>query len=250
VTNHGFEGGRARPAQAVLQAGSAVMVDDRGVPRVRCACGNPLAEPAAVSSSPRFSGRRWEGFDERRLVAVRESRRRIERFELVNVRTGRPYTAGAGAGDVRDMVFAFGGVGNLRIGMTASQAEAATGLDVEFGERINQSHPCVGVSFPTLGDNLTGLAGNGRTIGALYSNSRRARTPEGIRVGSSEGEVERAYPGQVRREASLAAGWEVLFVTAAGPDRDTLRFLTDQGDRVTVIGVGRPPDIRAVEGCL
>lgn len=41
VTNHGYDNGAATSYQAVLQAGTAVMVDDRGVPRVRCACGNP-----------------------------------------------------------------------------------------------------------------------------------------------------------------------------------------------------------------
>ena len=42
VTNHGFTNGVANPIPAVLQAGTAVMVDNAGVPRVKCACGNPL----------------------------------------------------------------------------------------------------------------------------------------------------------------------------------------------------------------
>ena len=49
VTNHGFSDGVATPRQSVLEAGTAVMVDQVGVPRVRCACGNPLAEPVPVS---------------------------------------------------------------------------------------------------------------------------------------------------------------------------------------------------------
>lgn len=48
VTNHAFEGGEAQPFQSVLQAGTAVLVDERGVPRAKCSCGNPLAEPAPV----------------------------------------------------------------------------------------------------------------------------------------------------------------------------------------------------------
>ncbi len=43
VTNHAYRGGVARGFQATLEAGTAVLVDDAGVPRVRCACGNPLA---------------------------------------------------------------------------------------------------------------------------------------------------------------------------------------------------------------
>ena len=42
VVNHGFKGGKEKPVEAVLKAGNAVLVDDQGVPRVRCKCGNPL----------------------------------------------------------------------------------------------------------------------------------------------------------------------------------------------------------------
>ena len=41
VTNHGFRDARVTGFQSVLQAGTAVLVDNRGVPRVRCACGSP-----------------------------------------------------------------------------------------------------------------------------------------------------------------------------------------------------------------
>ena len=50
VTNHGFANGVATPRQSVLQAGTAVLVDNFGVPRVRCSCGNPLTEPAPLPS--------------------------------------------------------------------------------------------------------------------------------------------------------------------------------------------------------
>jgi hypothetical protein len=48
VTNHNFVGGRAVGYQAILAAGTAVLVDDDGVPRARCRCGNPLLEPVYV----------------------------------------------------------------------------------------------------------------------------------------------------------------------------------------------------------
>lgn len=52
VTNHGFADGVATPRQSVLQAGTAVLVDAFGVPRVRCSCGNPLTEPAPLPALP------------------------------------------------------------------------------------------------------------------------------------------------------------------------------------------------------
>jgi hypothetical protein len=100
VTNHGFRDGHATTLQSVLQAGSAVMVDERGVPRVRCACGNPLTEPAAVSATPEFRGERWDGFDDGRLVAVSAADRPVKSFKLVNVRTGKEYVATAGSGSL------------------------------------------------------------------------------------------------------------------------------------------------------
>jgi len=55
VLNHGYKNGKPTYLNTVLQKGSAVMVDQYGVPRVRCYCGNPLATPkvpATTLSSP------------------------------------------------------------------------------------------------------------------------------------------------------------------------------------------------------
>lgn len=51
VTNHSFVGGRASGYQAILQAGTAVLVDEHGVPRARCRCGNPLLEPVYIAEA-------------------------------------------------------------------------------------------------------------------------------------------------------------------------------------------------------
>ena len=48
VTNHAYRSGVARGFQASLESGTAVLVDDLGVARVRCACGNPLLSPRPV----------------------------------------------------------------------------------------------------------------------------------------------------------------------------------------------------------
>src|SRR5919107_181154 len=48
VTNHSFVNGRAVGFQAILAAGTAVLVDDYGNPVVRCRCGNPLLKPVFV----------------------------------------------------------------------------------------------------------------------------------------------------------------------------------------------------------
>ena len=63
VTNHGFKDGVATPFQSVLQAGTAVLVDPQGLPRVRCYCGNPLGEPDQQTSA-RYTGAAWDGFSD------------------------------------------------------------------------------------------------------------------------------------------------------------------------------------------
>jgi len=55
VTNHRFVNGRAEPFQAILQAGTAVLVDKYGVPVVRCFCGNPL-RPAVPTPTAKCTG--------------------------------------------------------------------------------------------------------------------------------------------------------------------------------------------------
>ncbi|MCZ0978501.1 hypothetical protein O1L60_02645 [Streptomyces diastatochromogenes] len=72
VTNHGFRNGAATTYQAVLQAGTAVMVDGHGVPRVRCACGNPLTGPVA-QKAPRTTGTPWQGYSSQQVVVVAPS---------------------------------------------------------------------------------------------------------------------------------------------------------------------------------
>ena len=54
VTNHNFVNGRAVAYQAILAAGTAVLVDRRGVPVVRCRCGNPLLEPIYIPTAKCF----------------------------------------------------------------------------------------------------------------------------------------------------------------------------------------------------
>jgi hypothetical protein len=70
VSEYQFAGGKPVPKQSVLEAGTAVMLDRTGFPRVRCKSGDPLGQPRAVSTSPSYSGPRWPAFSPRQLVVV------------------------------------------------------------------------------------------------------------------------------------------------------------------------------------
>ncbi|MEL7156901.1 MAG: DUF6777 domain-containing protein [Actinomycetota bacterium] len=91
VTNHGYRDGRALPRASILQAGTMVLVDDHGVPRVRCKCGNPLgpAEPPSDLGTVDFIGEPWDGFDPDQLLVIERGAEAVEAFILIRLEDGR-----------------------------------------------------------------------------------------------------------------------------------------------------------------
>ncbi|MFB7506358.1 DUF6777 domain-containing protein [Streptomyces broussonetiae] len=85
VTNHAYHHGQATGYQAVLQAGTAVLVDNRGMPRVRCACGNPLGAPVAVRGGLGARGSAWSGYRPSQVVVVTPAPRVVASITIVDV---------------------------------------------------------------------------------------------------------------------------------------------------------------------
>jgi hypothetical protein len=97
VTNHGYRNGRATTLQSVLQAGTAVMVDNTGTPRVKCNCGNPLTPPQPINvTSAHVSGAQWAGYSSSAITRVQPGLPTKE-FTLTDIRTGDPYSVAAGS---------------------------------------------------------------------------------------------------------------------------------------------------------
>ncbi|MDJ0465535.1 DUF6777 domain-containing protein [Streptomyces sp. H27-C3] len=96
VTNHGYRGGSPTSYQAVLQAGTAVLVDNRGVPRVRCACGNPLLPPVAVQGTPRRTGDNWPAYQPSKVVAVAPAVQVVNVFIMFDPRNEEWFSRDAG----------------------------------------------------------------------------------------------------------------------------------------------------------
>lgn len=88
VTNHGYRDGTATSYQAVLQSGTAVLVDDRGVPRVRCACGNPLTPPVAQKGTPKRTGDSWPSYRPFNVVVVSPATQVVNTFVLYDPDNG------------------------------------------------------------------------------------------------------------------------------------------------------------------
>ncbi|WP_329213495.1 hypothetical protein OG352_01570 [Streptomyces sp. NBC_01485] len=100
VTNHGYRDGAATTYQAILQAGTAVMVDGRGVPRVRCACGNPLTPPVAQQSGYKRTGHTWSSYSPSTTVVVNASVKVVNVFVLYDPHPGHHWIARRPGGDV------------------------------------------------------------------------------------------------------------------------------------------------------
>jgi hypothetical protein len=100
LTNHGFKKGRATSFQTVLQAGTAVLVDDKGDVVTKCYCGNPLTAP--VSYPPVYGGPKWTGFSSNNLTIIRQNVTVITIFILIDIRTNQPFQRPAGTDGTQD----------------------------------------------------------------------------------------------------------------------------------------------------
>ena len=99
VTNHGFENGAATGFQSVLQAGSAVLIDEHGVPRVRCFCGNPLTQPETDDYTLHATeGEKWDDYEPESVRQVRGSDETLETVTLIDAETGAKFDRGLGPG--------------------------------------------------------------------------------------------------------------------------------------------------------
>jgi hypothetical protein len=91
VTNHRSVDSELLPFQAVLQAGTAVLVDSLGMPRIRCADGAPLTASRAIDGEPSVVGRPWSGFALAGTVTVTPSAEGVRQFGLIDPSSGATF---------------------------------------------------------------------------------------------------------------------------------------------------------------
>ncbi len=104
VTNHGYANGLATVIPAVLQAGTAVLIDDKGFPVTKCYCGNPLTPPTYYSPGydPRYYGPTWQGFSGTSITIIQNSTTIINTYTLVDPRTKQPFERPRGSDGTDD----------------------------------------------------------------------------------------------------------------------------------------------------
>ncbi|WP_327426989.1 DUF6777 domain-containing protein [Streptomyces sp. NBC_01236] len=91
VTNHEYKHGKAVPFNALLQAGIAILVDQQGLPAVKCSCGNPLRpfKGNIKKTSVQFKdgNKKWSGYHQDHIVLVEPppGNPDIDQLQLVDV---------------------------------------------------------------------------------------------------------------------------------------------------------------------
>ena len=84
----------------MLQAGTAVLVDRTGTPRVKCNCGNPLAPPVPISlQGAHRTGTGWPGYAPATVAVVRPGRA-ADLLTVVDIETGDTFSQSPGGGSV------------------------------------------------------------------------------------------------------------------------------------------------------
>jgi len=260
VTNHGFADGRATPRQAVFQAGTAVLVDDFGVPRVRCACGNPLSEPEATSGTPTFSGDTWSSFDDTRLVAVAPASEPQTDFEVVDVDTGDTYTVPVTSGNGMT-VEALLNVALPGWGCDGEDAQLVDGTyECAYGDVASASpgwEPILQLSVAGVGGNVEAaayvgdLTGDGRDEGVIVVDTSDSGVASGflnslVFVFAADGEP-LPLPGTSTAgegSDSLTLGWVEGLETEF---KQTVSHVAITDGVLEIVGTG-PRDCRACEG--
>lgn len=89
VKNHDYKKGKGVPFDALLEAGIAVLVDEQGLPAVKCSCGNPLRafddNPELIDVKFENGNKEWESYDESALVVVKPAPGQLKEIKLVDV---------------------------------------------------------------------------------------------------------------------------------------------------------------------
>ena len=171
VTNHGFKNGAAYAHPSVLQAGTAVLVDEYGIPRAKCSCGNPLSPPIPLTVPPIYVGPQWPTFTPTTIIVVIQTVVVVEGFTIVDITTGdlivrpvgaNPDTPDLATGDIR-VTLSWGDTGDLDLQVTDPQGAAvnydfpasASGgqLDVDANSGCNdpRSEPAENIIWPETG---------------------------------------------------------------------------------------------------
>jgi hypothetical protein len=126
VTNHGYIDGHVTSFPAVLQAGTAVLIDRYGQPVTKCFCGNPLTKPMAYTQLT-YTGRHWPSFSPTSVTYIQKTTTLANSFTLVNPVTGAAFRRAPGSSRSADQPLATPPPESFTTPATGSPSTPATG---------------------------------------------------------------------------------------------------------------------------
>lgn len=204
VKNHDYKKGKAVPFNALLQTGIAILVDERGLPAVKCSCGNPLRpfEGDTTRIKVEFDDRNeeWKGYEKSSVVAVRPATRTVEQLALVDVQEAdRGVNRPVGTTGEDDTEFdtrerravpdltgtTFGQASRRLAGKGLAAALAGGGLPPDHA-RVTASDPPAGTEL-RFGEYVTlSVAGGATSGGSSTGTTTPPRSGSASEPGSSE----------------------------------------------------------------
>ncbi|MFJ8467998.1 DUF6777 domain-containing protein [Streptomyces swartbergensis] len=252
--NHDYKKGKAVPFRALLQAGIAILVDQQGLPSVKCSCGNPLrpfeGDTSRISVTFGDGNEKWRGYDRAEVVVVRPAPRKLEHITLVDVQdSGRGIERPVGTTGEADGDFdaterrAVPRLAGTTFG-EASQRLAEAGLAVAFGgeeppsdrARVIASDPGAGAELRFGAYVTLSVAEESGTEGRASTPSPSASSipPVGSRPPSSTGAPPtRTGPAPSRQPASKEPPGSVPPASSAAPRSSAPPTATGSPPRVT-----------------
>ena len=161
-------------------------------------------------------------------------------------------TAGASAGATAErrvgaMDLTEHGIGPVHVGMTLADVAGATSAGVRLVG--TDSTECSYLSWRDGPPGVLIMAEGGRVVRIDVRNPA-ITTADGIKIGSTEAEVQQRYAGFVEVQPHKYTDGHYLVITPRNPADSTLRivFETD-GQKVKAFRGGLVPQVQYVEGC-
>ncbi|MET7698296.1 DUF6777 domain-containing protein [Streptomyces sp. NPDC005485] len=111
VQNHDFKGGKSVSYDSLLQAGIAILVDQQGLPAVKCSCGNPLRPftHSADKISVKFEhgNKKWKSYKPHDAMVVQAppGDAKVDRLQLIDVQNPDTVIARDAGMDTEDETF-------------------------------------------------------------------------------------------------------------------------------------------------
>ncbi|MEH1927794.1 hypothetical protein [Nostoc sp.] len=140
------------------------------------------------------------------------------------------------------------GIGQVRVGMTVSQARKAAGTQL-IGDSANNS--CYYVKPQNEPKNLLFMVTKGRISRVDVRQNTQITTLKGAKIGDTEAQIKSLYPGQIKvtPHKYVQGGHYLTFIPKDRANQNYRVVFETDGKRVTQFRSGKLPEVEFVESC-